>query len=145
MKLNRYWHHLLVVLVVEKTLLFTHKRVCKTHFIWEIGNHDPMFTLHIAGLRADNSKSVIVKSWNIVWGERTEVQKFEQRNTIDNLLQSKSIYFQTSFPTTPNLSRQPTAFVYPIQWVQKRFRKAGQTLVPVSMVLQRIQDSDKFQ
>ena len=47
-----------------------------------------MFTLHIAGLRVDNSKSVIIESWNIVWGERTKVPKLEQRDTIDNLLQS---------------------------------------------------------
>ena len=32
----------------------------------EICNHDPMFTLHIAELRVDNSKSVIIKSWNLV-------------------------------------------------------------------------------
>ena len=50
-----------------------------------------MFTLHIAGLRVDNSKSVIIKSWNIDWRERTEVPKFEQRETIDKLLQSKII------------------------------------------------------
>ena len=42
-----------------------------------------MFTLHIARLRVDNSKSVIIKSWNIVWGERTEVPNFEQRDTIN--------------------------------------------------------------
>ena len=47
-----------------------------------------MFTLQFAGLRVDNSKSVIIESWNIVWGEWTEVPKFEQRDTIDNLLQS---------------------------------------------------------
>ena len=70
----------------------------------EICNHDPMFTLHIAGLRVDNSKSVIIKSWNIVLGERTEVPKFGQRDMIDNLLQSKTIHFHTLFPTTPNLS-----------------------------------------
>ena len=63
-----------------------------------------MFTLDIAGLRVDNSKSVIIKSWNMIWGEWTEVQKFEQRDTIDNLLQSKIIHFYTFFPTTPNLS-----------------------------------------
>ena len=70
----------------------------------EICGHDPMFTLHIAGLRVDNSKSVLVKSWNIVWGERTEVPKFEQRDAIDNLLQSKIIQFYAFFLTTPNLS-----------------------------------------
>ena len=52
-----------------------------------------MFPLHIAGLRVDNSKSVIIKSWNIVWGERNEVPKFEQRDTINNLLQSKIIQY----------------------------------------------------
>ena len=67
-------------------------------------NHDPMFTLQIAGLRVDNSKSVIVKSWNIVRAERTEVLKIEQRDANDNLLQSKIIHFCTLFPTTPNLS-----------------------------------------
>ena len=50
-----------------------------------------MFTLHIAGFRVDNSKSVIIKSWKIVWGKRTKVQKFERRDTTDNLLQSKII------------------------------------------------------
>ena len=63
-----------------------------------------MITLHIAGLRVDISKSVIIKSWNIVWGERTQVPKFEQTDTIDNLLQNKNIHFYTFFPTTPNLS-----------------------------------------
>ena len=70
----------------------------------EICNHDPLFILRIAGLRVDNSKSVIIKSWNIVSGERTEVPKFEQKDTIENLLQSKNIQFYTIFPTTPNLS-----------------------------------------
>ena len=59
----------------------------------EICNHDPVFSLHIAGLRVDTSKKVIIKSWNIVWGERTEVTKFEQRDTINILLQSKIIQY----------------------------------------------------
>ena len=98
------WHHLLVVLVVEKIVPFTSKRVCKVQFMSEICNHDPMFTLDIAGLCVDNSKSVIIESWNIVWWEWTEVPKFEHGDTIDNLLQSKIIQFYTFFPTTPNLS-----------------------------------------
>ena len=85
----------IVVLVVEKTLPLTSKRVCKIQFMSEICNHDPMFTLEISGLRVDISKSVIIKSWNKVWGQRTEVPKFEQ---------SKNIHLQTFFPTTPNLS-----------------------------------------
>ena len=52
-----------------------------------------MLTLHIAGLRVYSGKNAIVKSWNIVWQERTEVLKFEQRDVIDNLLQSKIIHF----------------------------------------------------
>ena len=99
------WHQLLVVLVVvEKTVPFTSKRVCKIQFMSELSNHESMYTLHIAGLRVDKNKSVIMKSWNIVRGERTEVPKFEQRDTIENLLQSKSIHIYTFFPTTPNLS-----------------------------------------
>ena len=65
-RLQGCWHHLLVVLVVEKTVPITAKRVCKIQFVSEICNHDPMFTLHIAGLRVDNSKSVIIKSWNMI-------------------------------------------------------------------------------
>ena len=52
------WHHLLVLLF-DKTVLFTFKRVCKVHFMTKLCNHYPMLTLHIAGLRVDNSKSVI--------------------------------------------------------------------------------------
>ena len=63
-----------------------------------------MLTLHIAGLRVDNSKSVIIKSWNMIWGEWTGVPKFEQKDTIDKLLQSIIIDFYTFFPTTPNFS-----------------------------------------
>ena len=63
-----------------------------------------MFTLNFAGLRVDDSKSVIVKSSNLVWEERTEVPKNEQKDTIDNFLASKIIQFYTFFPTTTNLS-----------------------------------------
>ena len=92
------------MLVVEKTVPFTSKRVCKIQFLSEICNHDPMFTLHIAGLRVDNSKSVFIESWKIVWGERTKVPKFQQRDTNNILCQSKNVHFYTFFPTTPNLS-----------------------------------------
>ena len=44
------------------------KRVGKVQFVSEICNHDPMITLHIAALRVDNSKSVIIESWNIGCG-----------------------------------------------------------------------------
>ena len=63
-----------------------------------------MFNLHIAGLRVENSKSVIIESWNMISGKRSEVPKFEQKDTVNTLLQSKIIHFYTFFPTTPNLS-----------------------------------------
>ena len=73
-RLKGRWHHLLVVLAVEKTVPFTSKRVCKMQFVSEICNHDPMFTLHIAGLRVDNSKSVIIYFFE-------KVSKREQMHT----------------------------------------------------------------
>ena len=79
-RLRRRWHHLLVVLVVEKTVLFTTKRVCKIQIVSEICNHDPMFNLHFAGLRVDNSKSAIIESWNIVWG--THIWKDRKSNNL---------------------------------------------------------------
>ena len=100
-RLKGRWYHLLVVLVVETTVPLTSKRVSKIHFVSEICTPDPMFTLHIAGLRVDKSKSFFIKSWNIVRGKRTEVPKFD---TSDNFLQSKIIHFYTFFSTTPNLS-----------------------------------------
>ena len=87
-----------------RKLPFTSKRVCKIQFISEFCNRDPMITLHIAGFCNKKSKSVILRNWNIVWGERTEEPKFEQRNTIDTLLPSKIIHFYKFFPTTPKLS-----------------------------------------
>ena len=94
----------------------------------QIWNRDPKFTLHFAELRVDNSKSVIVKSWNIVWGEQTEVPKVEQRDTIDNLLQSKIVHIYTFLPATRNLS---TA--------------TDEIRSPNTLVLQQVQDSDSFQ
>ena len=84
-----------------------------------------MFTQHIAGLLVDNSKSVIIKSWNIVWGERAEVTKFEQRDTIDNLLQSKIIHFYTFFPTTPNLSTATDDIRSPNAMSSVKFSESG--------------------
>ena len=103
MGLKRFWHHLFILLL-EETVRFTTKRICKIHFLTRLGNHDPMFTLHIAGLRVDNSESVNIKSWNMIWREWTEVPNIEQRDTIDSLLQSKINHFYTFFLTTPNLS-----------------------------------------
>ena len=56
-----FWHHLFILLL-EENVLFTTKRVCKIQFLTRVCNQDPMLTLHIAGLRVDNSKSDIIKS-----------------------------------------------------------------------------------
>ena len=61
--LQMYWHHLLMM-QLEKTVLFESKKICKVHFMTKICNHYPMLT-HLARLRVDNSKSVIVKRRNI--------------------------------------------------------------------------------
>ena len=103
MGLKWFWHHLFILLL-DETVLFTTKRICKRQFLTRVYNQYPMLTLHSAGLRIYTGKSVIVKSWNIVWRERTEVPKFEHRYMIDVLLQSKIIQFYTFFPTTPNLT-----------------------------------------
>ena len=60
-RLQWIWHHLFILLL-EQTVLYTFKRVCKIQIVSEICKHDPMFTLHIAGLRVDNSKSAIIES-----------------------------------------------------------------------------------
>ena len=80
-RLQWIWHHLLVVLVAEKTVAFTNNRVCKIQFVSEICNHDPMFTLHIAGLRVDNSKSVI-----ICFFEKVSEREQMHTKTLYNLL-----------------------------------------------------------
>ena len=63
MGLSYFWHHLFIMLLEETGLT---KRDSKIQFVTEICNHDPMFTLHIAGLRVDDSKSDILESWNVV-------------------------------------------------------------------------------
>ena len=80
-RLQWSWHHLLVVLVAEKTVPFTSKRDCQIQFVSEISSHDPMFTLHIAGLRVDNSKSVIISFF-----EKVSQREQMHTKTLYNLL-----------------------------------------------------------
>ena len=56
-----------------------------------------MLTLHIAGLRIFNDKSVIVMSWNIVRGRRTTVPVLEWWDTVDYSLERKIIIFRCFF------------------------------------------------
>ena len=71
-RLDFCWHFLLVLLF-EKTEHFTSKRVYKIHLKTKPSNQYPLLTLPIVGLRVDNGKSVIAKSWNIVRGKWNKV------------------------------------------------------------------------
>ncbi len=64
-------------MLLEETVLFTTKRVRKIQYLTRFGNHYPMLTLHIAGLRIYNAKSVIVENWNIDRGKRATVPILE--------------------------------------------------------------------
>ena len=68
-------------MLLEETVPFTTKRVCKKQLVSEFCNHDPMFTLHIAGLRVDNSKSVI-----IYFFEKASKREQMHTKTLYNLL-----------------------------------------------------------
>ena len=70
-----------------------------------------MLALHIAGLRVDNSKSVIVKSWNKVRGKWTNVVTLEHRDPIDYLLVRNIIQFRYSFQQQQICRLQPKNFV----------------------------------
>ena len=72
MGLKWFWHRLFIMLL-EETVLFTTKRVCKIQYFTRVFNHYPMLTLHVAGLRIYNGRSVIIKNWNIVRGKRATV------------------------------------------------------------------------
>ena len=114
MGLYWFWHHLFILLL-EETVLFTTKRVCKKQFLTKRCNHYPMFTLHVAGLRVYNGKSVIVKSWNIVRGKRATVPILEYWDTIEYLLERNIIYFRYFFQQHQTCQLQPKSFVPPIQ------------------------------
>ena len=110
-------HHLHVMLF-EKMVLFTSKSVCKIRFMTELCNHYPILNLHIAGLRVDNSKSVILKSSNIVRGKRTKVPITEWLDTIEYLLERNKIYFKSSVRQHQTCQLQAKTFVPPIKLVQ---------------------------
>ena len=115
-RLQWIWHHLLVVLVAEKTVPFTSKRNCKIQFVSEICSHDPMFTLHIDGLHVDNRKSVI-----IFFFEKVSEREHMHTKTLYNLLiyidadYKKDIFLRLRLYCTPagtHLLRQHTFAAY---------------------------------
>ena len=69
-------HHLLVLLLEETVLLRT-GRVCKKQKLASVCTHYPLLAPHFAGLRIYNSKSFVVKSWNIVRMKKTTVPTLE--------------------------------------------------------------------
>ena len=64
------WNHLSIVLL-EEIVLLTTGRVCKIQKLTRVCSQYPTLTLHFAGLRVYDGKSVFVKSWNTVRGKRT--------------------------------------------------------------------------
>ena len=67
-----------------------------------------MLTLHIAGLRIYDGKSVIVRSWYKVRGKRTTVPRFEQWDMVNYLLERNIRQHKTC-------QLQPMTFVLQIQ------------------------------
>ena len=63
MRLQWFWHHRLVLMLEETG---STERVCKIQLLTRGRNHYPTLTVHIAGLRIYNGKSLIGKNWNII-------------------------------------------------------------------------------
>ena len=79
-----------------------------------------MPTLHIAGLRIYNGKSVIVKSLNIVRGKRATVPILELWGTADYLVERNIILFRCFSQKHHTCQLQRKTFVLPIQRIKKR-------------------------
>ena len=97
---------------------FRTKGVCKNKSLPHVCNEYPMFTLHTAGLRIYNGKSVSAMSWNIVRGKKTTIPILEYWDTVDFLLERKLINLKKNFHLHWTCPLQPKTFVLPIQWVQ---------------------------
>ena len=69
----------------------------------KIGSHYPMLNLNFAGLRNNNGKSVIVKSWNIVKGKRATV-RYLSSGLQFIICWRETLSILNIFPTTPDLS-----------------------------------------
>ena len=75
-----------------------------------------MLTLHIAGLRIYNGKTVIVKSWIKIRGKRATVPILEYWDTVDYLLARSIIHFRCFFfQQHQTCQLQPKTFVLRIQ------------------------------
>ena len=103
MGLRWFWHHLFKLLL-EETVLFMTKGFCIIQYLTRDCNHYPKLTLHIAGLRVNNGKSVIVKSWNKARRKKATVPILEQWDTVDYLLERNSIPFRCFFQQHQNFS-----------------------------------------
>ena len=89
------WHRLLVLLF-EKTVLFTPKRVCKTHFMTKLCNYCSMLIMLIVELPVDNSTRVM-----------SRVRTYSERN------ESRYQYL-SSEALLIICWREPISFLYPI-------------------------------
>ena len=108
--LQMCWLHLLVMLF-EKTELFFCQKVCKVPSMTNFWKHYPMLTLHFAGLRVGNSKSVIVKNWNTVRAKWIQAPILEKQATIESLVERNfsNLMFLSS-NTTHLISNQRHSF-----------------------------------
>ena len=84
-------------MLLEETVLFTTKGVCKIQYSTRVCKYYPNLTLHIAGLRIYNGKSVIVKNWTIVTGKRATVPILEEWDMLDYLSERNIIHFRSFF------------------------------------------------
>ena len=105
-------NHLLVVLL--KKIGFT-EGICKIQFIFQVGNHYPMFPSHMTGFSVDDCKFIIWEKRNEITRKRTEVPILEQRNTVNYFSQRNIVHIKYSFRPHQTCRLQPKTFVHPIQ------------------------------
>ena len=111
LRLQLSWNIHWFVMFSEKTVLFTSERVSEKLFMTKFCNHYPLLTLHIAGLRVDNSKIFLVKSWKLVRGKGTKIPILELRDIIEKLLTGKFIYLYFSSHQRQTCQLPPKTFV----------------------------------
>ena len=101
-----------------KKLHFTTKRVCQIQFVARVCNHYPMLTLHIAGLRIYNGKSLFVESRNTDTQTEANETKYRLLSSGIRLIicwrESLSI-LDNFFNKHQTCQLQPITFVPPIQ------------------------------
>ena len=117
MRLWWFWHRLFILLL-EQTVYFTTKRVCKIQVLTRVCNQFSMITLRTAKLRIYNGKSGIVMRWNIARGKRAKAPSFDLWDTAEYLLEKNIIQMRFFFQIYQTSQLQLNTLVFPIQRVQ---------------------------